>query len=134
MSFPITIRVKVRGEPTSIPVRVNNLNQSIPVGVSSSVRPVISPNYEDLENLPSINGVTLIGDKSSADLGIDQTFVYQQNVASDEWVIEHNLGRFPTVTVVDSAGTVVVGEVRYIDSNTIRVKFIGAFSGNAYLN
>ena len=54
--------------------------------------------------------------------------------SSKEWVITHNLGHFPSVSVVDSAGTVVVGEINYIDQNTIIASFSGAFSGKAYLN
>lgn len=64
----------------------------------------------------------------------DKTFVYEQMSASSVWTIEHNLGKYPSVDVVDSAGTVVVGEVEYIDSNNIQITFVGAFSGTAYLN
>lgn len=36
--------------------------------------------------------------------------------------------------VVDSAGTVVIGEVDYLDDNTVRLTFCAAFSGTAYFN
>lgn len=62
------------------------------------------------------------------------TYIHDQMVASAEWTIRHNLKKFPAVSVVDSAGNVVIGEVRYIDINAISIKFIGAFSGKAYLN
>lgn len=45
-----------------------------------------------------------------------------------------NLGKRPAVTVVDSAGTVVIGEVDYLDDNTVRLTFCAAFSGTAYFN
>lgn len=61
-------------------------------------------------------------------------YVHNQMTSSKEWVITHNLRHFPSVSVVDSAGTVVVGEVNYINQNTIIVSFSGAFSGKAYLN
>ena len=35
------------------------------------------------------------------------TFIYEQCTSSDTWVIIHNLNRYPSVTVVDSAGTVL---------------------------
>lgn len=35
---------------------------------------------------------------------------------------------------VDSAGTVVIGEVDYLDDNTVRLTFCAAFSGTAYFN
>ncbi len=64
----------------------------------------------------------------------DKTFVFNQMSASEIWEIEHNLDKHPSVTIVDSAGTVVTGDVNYIDANNIQVTFIGAFSGTAYLN
>ena len=62
------------------------------------------------------------------------TYTYIQTSPAQTWNIFHKLGRMPSVTVVDSAGTVVRGEVEYIDSNTIKVSFSGGFSGKAYLN
>ena len=47
---------------------------------------------------------------------------------------QHNLNKYPSITVVDSAGSCVVGEVDYKDMNTLTVTFSGAFSGKAFLN
>ena len=60
-------------------------------------------------------------------------FIYVQDVASTVWTITHNLGRYPQVTVVDSAGSVVVGDLTYLDTNVVRATFGGAFAGRAYL-
>lgn len=64
----------------------------------------------------------------------DKTFVHTQLSASKEWLVNHNLGKFPSVTVVDSAQTVVIGEVTYIDSNNLKITFSAEFGGTAYLN
>ena len=65
--------------------------------------------------------------------GNTRRFVFTQATPSTEWVITHSLGGKPSVTVVDSADTVVVGEVKY-DSNTqVTITFTAAFSGFAYL-
>lgn len=92
--------------------------------------------YEKLRNKPQINGVELIGDKSLEDLGIesDKTFYFTQNEALDTWVIVHNLNKYPAVSVIDSSGTEVIGEVTYDTSNQITITFKGAFKGNATLN
>ena len=66
--------------------------------------------------------------------GVVTTYVFDQSSAADEWTIFHNLNRFPSVTVVDSAGSVCVGEVLYIDENTVKCIFSAPFSGIAYLN
>ena len=95
-----------------------------------------SNNYNDLSNKASINDVVLVGNKTGTELGIvnDKNFVYVQATSSNIWEITHNLDKYPAVTVVDSGGSVVVGEIVYIDKNNIRITFASAFSGKAYFN
>ena len=63
------------------------------------------------------------------------TFTFEQGIPSDTWVIQHNLGRNPSVTVVDSAGAVQIpDEINYDTDNQITVKFLGSFAGKAFLN
>ena len=62
------------------------------------------------------------------------TFIYSQQTASSEWHIEHNLSKFPSVTIADSADNIVVGDVTYVDLSTIDIHFEAPFSGYAYLN
>lgn len=64
----------------------------------------------------------------------DKTFVYTQQTASNTWDINHDLNKFPSVIVVDSAGTLVQGEITYTDSNNISINFSSAISGKVYLN
>jgi len=59
--------------------------------------------------------------------------VHNQGLASATWTIAHSLGGKPSVTVVDSAGTVVVGEVQYSSDLQVVVQFSAPFSGYAYL-
>ncbi|CAB4149325.1 hypothetical protein UFOVP529_103 [uncultured Caudovirales phage] len=62
------------------------------------------------------------------------TYTHTQASASTIWTITHNLNCYPAATIVDSAGTVVIGEIEYLTSNVIRVTFTAAFAGKAYLN
>lgn len=64
----------------------------------------------------------------------DKTFVFEQSVPSNEWEITHNMEKYPSVTVIDSADNEVVGDIQYIDENSLIVRFNGAFSGKASLN
>ena len=64
----------------------------------------------------------------------DLNYVYYQSTASDTWTVEHNLGKYPSVTVVDNHGDIVLTDVNYIDPNTVEIVFNGAFSGKAYIN
>lgn len=62
------------------------------------------------------------------------TFEWDQNTAATIWYVVHNLGRHPSVTIVDSTGREVYGDVNYIDANNITIGFNTAFGGKAYLN
>lgn len=64
----------------------------------------------------------------------DLSFTYVQGVASTTWNIQHNLGKFPSITVIDTANTVVTGEYTYDDINNVTLTFSAAFAGTAYLN
>jgi hypothetical protein len=61
-------------------------------------------------------------------------YIFYQNAAAATWPIVHNLGRFPSVTTVDSAGSIINGAITYNDENSITVVFTSATSGKAYLN
>ena len=62
-----------------------------------------------------------------------ENYVHVQGVASDVWVINHGMGKYPNFFVRDSGGNVVKGEPLYIDEDTLQITFLGIFSGTAEL-
>ena len=62
------------------------------------------------------------------------SYRHTQNTAATEWHIEHNRGKYPSVSIVDSAGSVVIGEVEHIDINSLFVRFKYPFKGVAFVN
>ena len=64
----------------------------------------------------------------------DANFVFTQGVAATQWVVDHNLGKKCSVTVVDSAGTVQIGQITYNSDNRVTLDFEAAFSGKAFFN
>ena len=66
--------------------------------------------------------------------GQDYEYDEEIPVAASTWEINHNLGRFPSITTVDSAGSEITGAVTYNNENKITVVFNSATSGNAYLD
>ena len=64
----------------------------------------------------------------------DKTFVFTQAVAATTWNIQHNLGKFPSVSVINNNNVVINGEVTYIDNNNVQLNFSAGFTGKAYLN
>jgi len=64
----------------------------------------------------------------------DKTFVFTQTVPSLVWSVQHNLGKFPSVTVVDTGNTTVISQIDYIDNNNLTITNSAQFAGKAYLN
>lgn len=64
----------------------------------------------------------------------NSTFIFTQGLPNKRWDIQHNLKKYPSVTIVDSAGTEVIGDVQYLNENNITILFSSSFSGKAYLN
>jgi len=67
------------------------------------------------------------------------TYTHNQSSTSDTWVVNHNLHRFPSVTVIDSGNTIVQGSVTYNSNKKLTITFFSggsalSFSGKAYLN
>lgn len=60
-------------------------------------------------------------------------FEHEQQVASNNWIVTHNLGRLPSVTIIDSGENIVIGDVIYLNDNAVQISFTGAFGGRAYL-
>ena len=55
-------------------------------------------------------------------------------LSGDVWQIQHNLGKFPSVSVVDTSNNIIYGEVNYNDENNITITFASIVTGKAYLN
>ena len=70
----------------------------------------------------------------SNDPGEDKTFIFTQGVPSVQWNVQHNLAKFPSVSVVNNNNVVINGEVTYVDTNNVQLDFSAAFAGKAYLN
>ena len=64
----------------------------------------------------------------------DKNFVFTQAVASNTWVIQHNLNKFPSVTSVNVNNIEMFGEVVFADVNNLTINFTSASSGKAYIN
>lgn len=67
---------------------------------------------------------TIWGTITGSDKYYIQNFIFQ-----DEVFVAHNLFKYPAVTVHDSAGDEVEGQIEHIDINSLRVYFTAPFSG-----
>ena len=69
-----------------------------------------------------------------ADAGGDLNFTFTQAVASATWNVVHNLGKNPSVSIVDPNDQEVFAQVDYIDTNSLTITFSSAQAGKAYMN
>lgn len=99
-------------------------------------------NYDLVANVDVIKGDTTSTIKSIAPfdgfylLTFPDTVSYTHNQETPAltWTINHNMDKYPSVTIVDDNGIVMVGTVQYVSSNQVVVTFLEAVSGKAYLN
>lgn len=62
------------------------------------------------------------------------SYNHQQIAPSAIWTVIHNLGKYPSVTIADSGGNTVVGDVKHESLNKVVISFTAAFAGKAFLN
>ena len=88
------------------------------------------------------NGVLTAGDNSSTTpdayvlelFGTDKDYKYTQGTPASTWEVEHNLGKFPSVTVKLADGKQVEAAVVHIDKNNLTITFSSSNLGTAYMN
>ena len=81
-------------------------------------------------NVKSTSNVTSV----SVSRGVDKNYVHEQSSPSTTWTVNHNLNKRVAVSVVDSAGTLIICDVRYVSDSQVVLTFDAATSGNAYAN
>lgn len=65
---------------------------------------------------------------------VRENYVHDQQVASNSWVVPHSLNKFPSVSIVNTANQVVVGDITYNSLNQLTITFTSQISGKAYIN
>lgn len=130
----------------TIVLQDSEITESLVTGEISTVTLTAdSPGVAGPPNILSIGTVTLGPSASASITGTSPAqilnlvipavsrHVHTQGTPSMTWNINHSLTGYPSVMVVDSAKTVVYGEVNYLSTSQIVVNFSTAFSGYAYL-
>lgn len=102
--------------------------------MSKTTTPIFGFVKQDYDETADIDDYNDNFDKAETALAAARGLVHTQSAAAEVWTITHNLNRYPSVTVVDSSGAEVLGNVRYVSANQITVTCGGATGGVAYLN
>ena len=140
--FNLSIDAKIQGNNLTINIET----PSISTDIERYIREQIEIHNESEQAHQYIQG--LISSESETREQVDNNlqeqintvsilangYVHEQGIASAVWTVQHNLNKYPSVTVVDSAENEIVSEVEYLDKNTVRITMTGASKGRAYLN
>ena len=92
--------------------------------------------------------LTLVGSLSSGNMVTNKSYAINVFTAGDKnftssnisfsantaTTVTHNLGKFPAITVVDSAGSEIIGEIKHTNINSFTVKFNSNFTAKIYAN
>lgn len=127
-----TDRLLLRTEFEAVNIPLGML-QDFAVSEFAGVTETLEIRADDFENrITAIeeNGGTGTGGTD----GPDKYLSYEQVNPADQWIITHSLAKYPSVTVIDSANTLIIGAVSYPDLNTVQIDFAGAMAGRAFLN
>ncbi len=74
-------------------------------------------------------------DTGTGDVTVNiSTYTHVQTEASSIWIICHNLGKFPSITIIDSDGDQVEGDVSRVNMDVIKLTFSIPIIGTAYLS
>lgn len=131
-TYPSLIKTSDNQEMTSEKSLSDGNGNAIPMTVSSTAVG-FSGDVKDNNGATGQNGQVLAKTLNGVEW-TNRTFEYNQTVSTATWNITHNLGMFPSVSVIDSVGNFVVGNINYIDDRTLEITFKSAFKGKAYLN
>ena len=105
----------------------------------------VSPYFLKATPLVLGDGMTGSSDFTGATVNIALNFAYikdqvrdyylhDQQTSSATWVVTHNMNKYPSINIVDTANDIIMGEVRYNSLNQLTITFTAAVSGKAYLN
>lgn len=142
--MPTDIDISIQVQSTPVEVQLNYA--SIPpltVELSAPPAPALELSFAEIgpkgdkgdQGDPGPQGIQgPKGDKGDQGDSAAASYQHIQGIASSVWTINHNLGFYPNVTVVDSSKREVIGEVEYTSINTIQITFSGGFSGEAYVS
>jgi hypothetical protein len=107
---PLTVTVRIGGTDV--------YEQAVPAGSTLA--------YE--------NGRGWYIDRAQTLISGDKTYQHDQGTPSSAWTVVHGLGKYPAVSVIDSAGTQLMAQVDHTSLTQLVITFAGATAGTAVCN
>ena len=109
------LKIKVGDKWVSVPAIKGDMGEGIPTGGTTGQSLVKKSNAHYDTKWANTN------------------FIFEQAIASDTWVINHNLNKKPVVNLVDSSGRGFEAYREYPSNNQVIVRLNAPTTGYAYL-
>lgn len=114
-------------------------NQWVPVGLTADQLVTLTEAYEGLVRSLNVTGtettktILLTTEDGAVISGtFNDAYIHTQTILSNQWIVNHNLNKYPSVTVVNNSNIEVVGEVNYTSTNQVILTFSQSFTGKAF--
>lgn len=134
-SYKPSVTIKPNTQTTSVSINVKASDPKVAVEAGTPATAALdhtrlrNRNAKDQHSIEAITGL-----KETLEIATQKTYVHDQILPKKIWTIHHDLDCFPSVTIIDSANRVVIGEIQYLNKNEVILSFTAEFSGKAYLN
>lgn len=63
-----------------------------------------------------------------------QGYTHVQSEENSTWTINHNLNKFPSILIFDGESNEIIGDITYLDQNSLSITFSTPVSGTAYIS
>jgi hypothetical protein len=151
VSGPSVIHVKVKSVAGKVTVKpVVGTRSRVKVSVSQSVTKsaglvagprgprgedgaALPPGGTDGQVLTKLSSTDSDADWETISFVDDKTFK-QDFTNTNSVIVTHNLGKYPAVMVINSAGDEVFGDINYVSASLVVVSFSASFSGSVLCN
>jgi len=93
---------------------------------SLDIKQTIEDIYRRLGALPTMQPASTVTNQVTIH---KDYYLYIQSAPSNTWTINHNIGRYPEVELLDSSFRVMDGQVTHVDVNTMVIRFNWSLTG-----
>lgn len=121
---------QINATPEKVSQLENDLNFQTAEQVEESIQEAIGDLNISIEGSALID---VIKNDNTATI-ISKSYVFEQGIPSNTWVINHNLNKRPSIDLVDSSGRRFEADREYTSNNQVIIHLEAATTGYAYLN
>lgn len=90
--------------------------------------------WENPQFLTTVNYLKENARDLELEVTVEKSYIHTQSAIANQWIVNHNLDKYPSVATVNTLGEPIEGIPQYIDTNNLRILFSPAVAGVAYLN